>query len=316
MEAQGIRMLEMLPVALSSEKAYVALTKTAVTTALGYTPPTTDTNTTYSAGTGLGLSGTTFSLSESGVTAGSYGPSGAVTGSNNATMNVPYITVDKYGRVTSISNKTYTAKNTQYTTMTSSEATNGVITEGKLISAKVLNDKISEVLENGLFVNYAGEYIVDTIYPAGAWVKFGGGDYIAKKETANPPIAIAALSSTDLALTSENTYALMGGYEEYGNKDDWYEINPAVGCIKRTSASVTLSSTSQKVICSNSSAITVTLPPAPADGCEIWIIARSGNVNVGPSSGDSMLGGVKTLTSSSGWGIYIYDVQNAQWMFK
>lgn len=35
-----------IPVAVSSEKAYVALTKTAVTTALGYTPPTT--NTTYS----------------------------------------------------------------------------------------------------------------------------------------------------------------------------------------------------------------------------------------------------------------------------
>lgn len=38
-----------VPVQLSSEKAYVALTKTAVTTALGYTPPTT--NTTYSAAT-------------------------------------------------------------------------------------------------------------------------------------------------------------------------------------------------------------------------------------------------------------------------
>jgi hypothetical protein len=30
-------------------------------------------------------------------------------------MNVPYITVDAYGRVTSISNKVYTAKNTTYT---------------------------------------------------------------------------------------------------------------------------------------------------------------------------------------------------------
>ena len=38
-----------VPVQLSSEKAYVALTKTAVTTALGYTPPTT--NTTYSIAT-------------------------------------------------------------------------------------------------------------------------------------------------------------------------------------------------------------------------------------------------------------------------
>jgi hypothetical protein len=40
----------------------ISLTKANVTSALGYTPPTSDTNTTYSAGTGLSLSGTTFSL--------------------------------------------------------------------------------------------------------------------------------------------------------------------------------------------------------------------------------------------------------------
>lgn len=57
----------------------------------------------------------TLYLTKSGVTAGSYGPSAAVTGNEGTTMNVPYITVDKYGRVTSISNKTYTAKNTTYT---------------------------------------------------------------------------------------------------------------------------------------------------------------------------------------------------------
>lgn len=38
------------------------ITKAMVTTALGYTPPQQDTNTTYSAGSGLSLSGTTFSL--------------------------------------------------------------------------------------------------------------------------------------------------------------------------------------------------------------------------------------------------------------
>lgn len=38
------------------------ITKAMVTNALGYTPPTQDTNTTYSAGSGLSLSGTTFSL--------------------------------------------------------------------------------------------------------------------------------------------------------------------------------------------------------------------------------------------------------------
>jgi len=54
-------------------------------------------------------------LPTSGASAGSYGPSAAVTGTNNTTMNVPYITVDAHGRVTSISNKVYTSKDTVYT---------------------------------------------------------------------------------------------------------------------------------------------------------------------------------------------------------
>lgn len=54
----------------------------------------------------------TLYLTKSGVTAGSYGPSANVNGTNGTTMSVPYITVDAYGRVTSISNKTYTSVNT------------------------------------------------------------------------------------------------------------------------------------------------------------------------------------------------------------
>lgn len=80
------------------------------------------TDTTYSAGTGLSLSSTTFSLATSGATAGSYGPSADVTGNNNTTIDVPRITVDKYGRVTAISNKTYTSKNTTYSAMTGATA--------------------------------------------------------------------------------------------------------------------------------------------------------------------------------------------------
>lgn len=56
-------------------------------------------------------------LPTSGVTAGTYGPSAAVTGNNNATMNVPEITVDSYGRVTKITNRVYTAKNSTYTSL-------------------------------------------------------------------------------------------------------------------------------------------------------------------------------------------------------
>lgn len=51
-------------------------------------------------------------LSNSGVTAGTYGPSEDVTGNNNATISVPEITVDSKGRVTAITNRTYTSVNT------------------------------------------------------------------------------------------------------------------------------------------------------------------------------------------------------------
>ena len=54
-------------------------------------------------------------LSDSGVTAGTYGPSADVTGNNNATISVPEITVDSKGRVTSVANRTLTCKNNTYT---------------------------------------------------------------------------------------------------------------------------------------------------------------------------------------------------------
>lgn len=51
-------------------------------------------------------------LANSGVTAGTYGPSEDVTGNNNTTISVPQITVDAKGRITSVTNRTYTSVNT------------------------------------------------------------------------------------------------------------------------------------------------------------------------------------------------------------
>ena len=48
-------------------------------------------------------------------TAGTYGPTADVTGDNNATIKVPQITTDAYGRVTSVTERTYTSKNSTYT---------------------------------------------------------------------------------------------------------------------------------------------------------------------------------------------------------
>ena len=75
--------------------------------------------------TGTGLTGGpittsgTISLANSGVTAGTYGPSANVTGSNNSTISVPQITVDATGRVTSVTNRTLTNVDHTYTIPTS-----------------------------------------------------------------------------------------------------------------------------------------------------------------------------------------------------
>lgn len=54
-------------------------------------------------------------LPTSGVIAGSYGPTANVTGTDGTTINVPQITVDAYGRVTSVTNRMYTSKDTNTT---------------------------------------------------------------------------------------------------------------------------------------------------------------------------------------------------------
>ena len=75
--------------------------------------------------TGTGLTGGpittsgTISLASSGVTAGTYGPSANVTGSNGTTMSVPQITVDATGRVTSVTNRTLTNVDHTYSIPTS-----------------------------------------------------------------------------------------------------------------------------------------------------------------------------------------------------
>ena len=78
-------------VQLSSQKAYVNV-------------PWIDT--TYSAGTGLSLSGTTFNHSNS-VTAGTAGTSSA-TSSTNRTIAIPYVTYDAQGHITGSGTHTHT----------------------------------------------------------------------------------------------------------------------------------------------------------------------------------------------------------------
>lgn len=67
----------------------------------------TNTNTTYTAGTGISISGSTINHKNS-VTAGNAGPSAAASPAFGGTFQVPYIAYDAQGHVTSAANRTIT----------------------------------------------------------------------------------------------------------------------------------------------------------------------------------------------------------------
>lgn len=78
-------------------------------------------------GGGLSKSGNNFQMVNTG-TAGTYGPSANVTGNEGNTIKVPQITTDAKGRVTSVTERTLTCKNTTYSNATGSAA--GLLSAG------------------------------------------------------------------------------------------------------------------------------------------------------------------------------------------
>ena len=104
------------------------LTKSNVTTALGYTPPTTDTNTTYSAGTGISLSGTTFSNS---------GVRSIATGSSNGTISVNTNGTSADVAVKGLGSAAYTASTAYATAAQGTLASNAMPKSGGTFTGNV-----------------------------------------------------------------------------------------------------------------------------------------------------------------------------------
>lgn len=75
-----------------------------------------------------------FKHADTSTLSGSYGPTANVTGSNGATIVVPQITVDGYGHVTGVTNRTYTSKDTKYTLPAATSSTLGGVKIGSNIS--------------------------------------------------------------------------------------------------------------------------------------------------------------------------------------
>ena len=173
-----------VPVAVSSEKAYVALTKTAVTSALGYTPPTS--NTTYSIATN-GTSGLikpwyNHTAASTGPTAGS--DSTAVTVNSISTTSGRYyaLEMDSNGRGfvnVPWSNTTYTSLKNPNSLTVKYNGTTAYSYDGS--AAKTLNIKAgSNITVSG---DSSGNITINgtpnTTYSAGSGLVLSGTTFSA-----------------------------------------------------------------------------------------------------------------------------------------
>lgn len=75
---------------------------------------------------------------------------------------------------------------------------------------------------DGKGITPSGDWNTDNLPKlAGDLVNFAGSSFVAKKNTYLPPIAIWKLDDNTYAKIGDKAYAVMGSFEDFGNKDDW-----------------------------------------------------------------------------------------------
>ena len=115
--------------------------------------PSQDTNTTYTAGYGLSLSGTQFRHSNS-VTAGNRGPTTNKTLTPGTTLTVPQIYYDAYGHVTSSAiNRTITLSSSILDTSDIVSALTSATSNSKVLGAKLVADSIENLTDQVATLN-------------------------------------------------------------------------------------------------------------------------------------------------------------------
>lgn len=122
---------------LSISGKTITITKRDGTTS---TITTQDTNTQYSAGTGLSLSGTTFNHSNSVTAATNVGGSTADTPAYGATFNVPYFSYDAQGHITASGTKTVKIPASDKVTVTDNLTSTSTTAALSAAQGKALND--------------------------------------------------------------------------------------------------------------------------------------------------------------------------------
>lgn len=78
-------------------------------------------------------------------------------------------------------------------------------------------------IESGTGINPMGHWqSANTPYKKGSLVSFGNAQYLAKRNTSRPPIAL--LKAGDSYLTTNYGYIPLGTFSEYGNPEDWEKL--------------------------------------------------------------------------------------------
>lgn len=210
-------------------------------------------------------------LANSGVTAGTYGPSADVTGSNNATILVPEITVDAKGRVTAVTNRTYKSVNTDsdknvYQYYKSDDNVYRLLFSNN--SGNTATSNVGAVysgLNNSFYVNPS----TGSLY---ATKLYSGGNEVL---TAHPTIAINSVpvSQPSVKLQNGDTFT----YVSYVNRD----ANGHADTVYTTTA--TLSTNIPKSIATRTTSGTWTISNVPK-GSLLYI---NGYIDLDAEDGDS-----------------------------
>ena len=179
--------------------------------------PSQDTNTTYTAGTGLTLNGTQFKHSNS-ITSGSVGPTSSLTLENGGSFVVPRISYDAQGHITSTYSRTLTLPNVSASNGLSIDVSK-IIIIGDSFTEGYTPDSSSEIKP---WAEYLIEFLGDKVEQS--YILGRGGSGFSHKS--------ATYSTTFINVWSEakqncswykdcTCFILMGGW----NDNDQSEIN-------------------------------------------------------------------------------------------